>query len=107
MYGMTETAGGTVLTRPGDNKTGHVGGPNIICRIKLRDIPESGYLTTDNPRRGEVCFQGPTTMKGYYKRPEKTNEVLVDGWMHSGDVGIIYPNGQIQIIDRVKNIFKL
>lgn len=107
-YGMTETCGASVLTTAYDNLTGHVGGPVANVKIRLRDIPEQNYLSTDSPARGEICFWGGSIMKGYFKNPEKTAEALTkDGWMLSGDVGIIYANGQIKVIDRVKNIFKL
>lgn len=104
---MTETTGGSILTMPGDNKTGHVGGPVANCKVRLRDIPESGYLSTDVPARGEICFAGSSIMTGYFNEPQKTAEAVINGWMHSGDVGIVHANGQIQVIDRVKNIFKL
>lgn len=45
--------------------------------------------------RGEVCFYGSSIMTGYFNQPDKTAECIKDGWMHSGDVGIIHPNGQI------------
>ena len=66
-----------------------------------------GYMSTDDPPRGEVCFWGPSIMKGYYKNPEKTIEAFHGDWLLSGDVGMVLPNGNIKIIDRAKNIFKL
>jgi long-chain acyl-CoA synthetase len=67
-----------------------------------------GYLSTNDPPQGEVCFKGPSVLKSYYKNQEKTDEMLSkDGWLHSGDVAMVHPNGAIQIIDRAKNIFKL
>jgi long-chain acyl-CoA synthetase len=46
-------------------------------------------------------------MKGYFRNPEKTSEAFHDGWLLTGDVGTVYPNGSLKIIDRAKNIFKL
>ena len=66
-----------------------------------------GYLSTNNPPKGEVCMWGPSITKGYFKNEEKTNEAFVNGWLLSGDVGVLLPNGAIKIIDRAKNIFKL
>lgn len=66
-----------------------------------------GYLSTDNPKRGEICFKGASISDSYFCNKEKSDETFVDGWLLSGDVGQIDAEGQIQIIDRVKNIFKL
>lgn len=65
-YGMTETSAGSCTTYQGDPISGHVGGPVANVKIRLRDIPEMSYLSTDNPPRGEVCFWGPSIMKGYF-----------------------------------------
>ena len=106
-YGMTETGGGSFTTLVGDPLSGHVGGPLCNVKIRLKDIPEMNYMSTNDPPQGEVCFQGSSVMSGYFKNPEKTAEALHDGWLHSGDVAQINPNGSINIIDRAKNIFKL
>ena len=106
-YGMTETGAGSCITFPGDKQTGIVGGPVQNCKIKLRDIPEMDYYHTNNPPKGEICFWGGSIMKGYFKSPQKTSEAMRSNWLLSGDVGMVYPNGAIKIVDRVKNIFKL
>ena len=107
-YGMTETCGGSFATFAGEKTSGHVGGPLANVKIRLRDIPEMGYLHTNNPPKGEVCFWSPANMQGYFKNPEKTKESRSDdGWIFSGDVGMINKNMSLSIVDRVKNIFKL
>ena len=91
------------------NSEGTVGGPVPSIRFRLKDIPEMGYLHTDKPNpRGELQFYGTTLFKGYFKNPEKSAEAFSeDGWINSGDVAVILPNGNIKIVDRAKNIFKL
>jgi len=107
-YGQTETGGAPCLSHDTDPRTQHVGGPIGSAKIRLRDVPEMGYLTTDNPPRGEIQFYGPCVFKGYFKNQEKTKEAFdEDGWLCTGDVGVIHENGSVQIIDRAKNIFKL
>ena len=108
-YGQTETSAPATLTAAFDPVSGHVGGPVASCKIRLRDIPEMEYFSTDKPHpRGEICFKGNNIFRGYYKAEDKTKEAFdEDGWLRSGDVGLIYPNGSIKIIDRAKNIFKL
>lgn len=102
-------AGPGTVTHPFDkNSFKHVGGVIPTLKIRLRDCVELGYLSTDNPPRGEIQFKGVNTFSGYFKNPERTKEALTeDGWVNTGDVGLIFPNGAIKVIDRAKNIFKL
>lgn len=107
-YGQTESSAASTLTSAFDPEAGHVGGPLSCLRIRLRDIPEMQYYSTDKQPRGEICFQGNSIFQGYFKNPEKTKEAVTeDGWLLSGDVGVIKDNGSLKIIDRAKNIFKL
>ncbi|NXG57836.1 ACSL5 ligase, partial [Hemiprocne comata] len=105
-YGQTECSAGCTFSMPGDWTTGHVGAPLACNIIKLDDVEEMNYFSSNN--EGEVCIKGPNVFKGYLKDPEKTAEAIdKDGWLHTGDIGKWLPNGTLRIIDRKKNIFKL
>ena len=115
-YGQTEGAAAATIGHPDDFATvGHVGGPVGSVEIVLMDVPEMGYRHTDTQHqgqpchgRGEICIRGPSVFKGYYKDEAKTKETIDDeGWLHSGDIGLWRPDGNLQIVDRKKNIFKL
>jgi len=114
-YGQTETCAGSNVVHVDDYSTGHVGGPLPCNEIRLESVPEMNYLVTDTEHagkpcagRGEICFHGPNMFNGYYKMPDKTKEAKDDdNWVHSGDIGLWTTKGQLKIIDRKKNIFKL
>lgn len=94
-YGLTETS--PVLSvndmREGGFKIGTVGKPLDRTEIKIAED-------------GEICVKGPQVMIGYYKDPEKTAEVLIDGYFHTGDIGEIDEKGFLKITDRKKQMFK-
>ncbi len=77
--------------------------------IMVEDVPSMNYTHTDKEGvRGEVCVRGYNIMAGYYKMLKKTAETVdEEGWLHTGDIGVILPNGSLKIIDRKKNLFKL
>jgi len=105
-YGQTEATAGISISVPGDFFSGSVGAPALCNMIKLVDVPEKDYYAKDG--KGEICAKGANVFIGYYKNEEKTKEALdEDGWLHTGDVGQLLPNGSLKIIDRKKNIFKL
>ena len=116
-YGLTETTGGVSLTLTDDlSAAGHVGGPLPVCEVCLADVPDMGYFHTDAIHdesqrcdgRGEILVRGPGVFKGYYKNEEATREAITeDGWLRTGDIGLWQPDGQLQIIDRKKNLLKL
>lgn len=107
-YGMTESSTAGAICHPEDLSNGHVGMPSPSVEVKLRDVAEMGYLANASPPRGEICMRGPTIFAGYFKMPDKTAEALApDGWLYTGDIGEWTPQGQLRIIDRKKNIFKL
>ncbi|CAN7090606.1 unnamed protein product [Brassica rapa subsp. narinosa] len=107
-YGLTESCGGTFVSIPNElQMLGTVGPPVPNVDIRLESVPEMGYDALASKPRGEICIRGKTLFSGYYKREDLTQEVFIDGWLHTGDIGEWQPDGAMKIIDRKKNIFKL
>ena len=90
-WGMTETSTAATISRPEAFKFGTVGVPFNSCEIKIADD-------------GEILVKGPNIFQGYYKNPEATKETIVDGWLHTGDIGEFDPDGYLKITGRKKDI---
>jgi len=110
-YGLTETCGGGSLTPLDTVDPWEKAGVPISCSL-IKLVDGGKYSTSSNPPQGEICISGANVTQGYYKSPEKTDEVFkVDDegrrWFHTGDVGEWNPDGTMSIIGRVKDIFKL
>jgi long-chain acyl-CoA synthetase len=105
-YGLTETTP-VVSVRMQDHPVPGTIGPVLReTEVKLLD-PESGKPVHPG-RKGVIYVKGPNVMRGYYKRPEKTAEVLsADGWLNTGDLGMITYKGELKIIGRVKETIVL
>ncbi|KAL6607893.1 hypothetical protein ACP70R_040956 [Stipagrostis hirtigluma subsp. patula] len=107
-YGLTETLGPSTVCYIDDMAlVGTVGVAATYTEMRLEEVPEMGYDPLGVPSRGEICIRGKSLFSGYYKNPELTNEAIVDGWFHTGDIGEMTPDGILKVIDRKKNIFKL
>jgi acyl-CoA synthetase (AMP-forming)/AMP-acid ligase II len=107
-YGMTE-CGMTTMT-PLDNhslaarESGRIRSAGVACPVQeVRVFDEHGN-ELPNGEVGEIVARGPNVMIGYWGKPELTREVIVDGWLHTGDGGYIDDQGFVYIVDRVKDM---
>ena len=90
-WGMTETSTAATISRPEAFKFGTVGVPFNSCEIKIADD-------------GEILVKGPNVFQGYYKNEAATKETIVDGWLHTGDIGEFDSDGYLKITGRKKDI---
>ena len=78
------------FTRPGKRKIGYTGDPLPMVEVRIAE-------------NGEICLRGDNVMQGYYQRKEETEQILKDGWLHTGDIGVLDKNG-LKITGRIKEI---
>jgi fatty-acyl-CoA synthase len=102
-YGLTETApfASFLPAEMATEKLGSAGIAPFFTDVKIvdendRDVPDG--------ERGEIVVRGPNVMKGYWNRPDATAEVLINGWFHTGDIGIRDADGYFFIVDRKKDM---
>ena len=101
-YGLTEGTCATTANPPeGPRKIGTVGVALPGQTVKIM-APDGTFVPTGE--RGEVVVQGLNVMQGYLNRPEATAQTLGDGWLHTGDVGILDEDGYLRIVDRIKDM---
>jgi acyl-CoA synthetase (AMP-forming)/AMP-acid ligase II len=92
----------TVLDRnDAVRKAGSVGVP--IAGYEMRILDDGGRAVPTG-EVGEICGRGPLMMAGYYKRPDLTAKAIVDGWLHSGDLGYVDDEGYLYLVDRKKDM---
>lgn len=112
-YGMTETLGGVIAMDKDDLSYGRCGAPVLNSMMKLKDFEEGGYRATDKPHpRGEIMIHSSGNAENYLlldKVNAETFEYDYEGrkWLCTGDIGEIYEDGTLKIIDRKKDIIKL
>jgi len=102
-YGLTETApSATANPLNSTDYTGSIGVPMSSTEVELRDDEDRSVPLG---QAGEICIRGPQVMKGYWQRPDETAKVLSqDGFLHTGDIGIMDHKGFIRIVDRKKDM---
>jgi fatty-acyl-CoA synthase len=118
-YGMTECGGAMTLTLPEDPleyHAGTVGRPKLAGAAGLgdRDGDLCQYRTADPVTgeplpagaEGELVSAGPTHMLGYWGKPQETAQALRDGWVYSGDLGLVQPDGYLRVTGRSKELYK-
>ncbi|ORB30336.1 class I adenylate-forming enzyme family protein [Mycolicibacterium parafortuitum] len=105
-YGMTECGGAMTLTLPEDPlqlTSETVGRPKLAGAAS---VPGTDDLVVYDTVDDELVSRGPATMLGYWNRPAETAAALRDGWLFSGDLGVVRPDGYLQVTGRSKEVYK-
>ena len=116
LYGLTETYGPAVVNdwHADWSEMPAADQARLKARQGVRYLPLEGLtildpdtllpVPHDGQTMGEVMFRGNVVMKGYFKNPTATKKAFAGGWFHSGDLGVVHPDGYIQLKDRSKDI---
>jgi long-chain acyl-CoA synthetase len=102
-YGLTETSALTTVN-VAEDYIAHpesVGLSAPICKIKI--ITSDGVECAAG-EVGEICVKGPQVIKGYWNNPEATAKTIIDGWLHTGDLGYVDAEGFLYVVDRIKDM---
>jgi long-chain acyl-CoA synthetase len=100
-YGLTEVSGVLTMCPVKENRLGSVGVP--VPGFQVRIVGADG-LELPRGEEGEVVARGDSIMKGYLNRPEATAETIRNGWLHTGDIGVMDEDGFVQLVDRKKDM---
>ncbi len=100
-YGLTETSPVLTFNPPGRIRPGSIGIP--LPSTEIRCVDEAGNPVAPG-LPGELAARGPQIMKGYWNRPDETAKVLKDGWLMTGDIAVMDPDGYFRIVDRKKDM---
>jgi acyl-CoA synthetase (AMP-forming)/AMP-acid ligase II len=101
LYGLTEGFVTVLDKYDYAAKPDSVGSPLPFFEMKILD---SEGNESPAGEVGEICGRGPILMPGYYKRPDLTEKAIVDGWLHSGDIGFVDEDGYLYLVDRMKDM---
>lgn len=106
-YGLTEATAIVTLEEIELDEHGSVARPKSIGKVlpglRVRIVSDDGQVCKTG-EVGEICVSGPNVMLGYYKQPDETAIAIRDGWLHTGDLGLMDENGYAYIVDRKKDI---
>jgi len=100
-YGLSEASPVVCINPVRKPKIGTVGPPIPSTEVSIRDDAGKPVATGE---AGEICVRGPQVMQGYWQRPDETRLVLIDGWLHTGDIGALDAEGYLRILDRKKDM---
>jgi long-chain acyl-CoA synthetase len=103
-YGLTECSPVTHANPlVGERREGSIGMPLPDTDVRLIDIDDPDRVVPQG-ERGELCIKGPQVMLGYWNKPEETALVIRNGWLHTGDIATMDPDGYFRIVDRLKDM---